>query len=199
MGARPPLLSARSLQGATCTPCMCARSPTATPPWTTSTAHRSPMPSWSNPTPRCQRLLPSLSLSRRNVPRTRRHRSLESSFCSSTASSTSRLVERSFDVRPANRFISRDFCLPLGSSPRRATPRRLHHARVNERNPVGRDTRWSAEIFTLAKHQVLSATAFRVRARCLFRFISPAAKAKATSSRGTQAGNATYGFVLSER
>lgn len=64
-------------------------------------------------------LLPSLSRTQQNAfplgaaPPLARH----SAFRSSTASSTSRLVERPFDARPVNRFISRGIFAPSRRAP----------------------------------------------------------------------------------
>lgn len=69
-----------------------------------TTAHRSPMPAAFVPLPRARRFyFPCRALGF----------SLGAAwFCASTASSASRLVERPFDVRPANRFISREIFAP---------------------------------------------------------------------------------------
>lgn len=97
--------------GATCF--VCAPDPRCcSPTGPTSATRRSPMPAALGPPLRAPgtSTLP-VAHSVKRIP------SRQSAFRSSTASSSSRLVERPFDARPVNRFISRGIFAPFLRAP----------------------------------------------------------------------------------
>lgn len=98
---------------------MCRIRAVAAPPVPPARPAVRPCPPFASPTsrtrhfyPPCRALGKTRSLSARRL-RSPRHRA----FRSSTASSTSRLVERPFDARPVNRFISRGIFAPSRRCP----------------------------------------------------------------------------------
>lgn len=161
----------------------CVRSSAATPPWPTSSAHRSPMPSWSNPTPRCQRLLPSLSRSRRNVL-------ARGAFALSRARS----------ARAPPRLPADWSSGPLTLVPRIDlyrgifAPSRLR-ARVNA-HPVGRD-RYAAEHPKFSRSR--NSPFFDCATSVAFYPAGREGESDFVERRNANGGIATYGFVLSER
>lgn len=184
MGARQPPLLTGGLFGAQRASCVCAI-PGCNP--TVADQHGpscSPMSSWSNPTPRYQRLLPSLSRSRRNVL-------ARGAFALSRARSA-----RAPPRPPADwssgpltfvpridlyRGIFAPFRLP-------AAPRRAVRAREGERART-RSRCGGAPKFSCSRAAPLQTGAFQVQRRCAMSvsFHLPG-RGEATSSRGTQTG-----------